>query len=694
MIKLKFSVSAIISAIVLCSGCLQPNSDKQTYSPVKTIVAWVKLNDLQTRGGAVMTIESGDQFDGIVLTTGGQWIAGSEENNRTKPNGSFDVETDTASLLQLAIVYESNKTTIYRNGNLYDEYITRNIDMIHGDESFIVFGRKSFEVREYISCAIEDARLYDYALSIKQIKSLLPNRNNPEISAPVAWWDFESDSIIEKQGNFPVHVLYEDIVPKVQNGRLVVKEESFLYANQPYKPSTPGWPKSPPDGWVTFHLAHPGEGGGPGDPNAAFFYNGRYHLHYIVVEGPQGYAYAHVSSKDMIHWEWHPTTLITATMGHTMYSGTGFLTNEGQPGIIYHGASAAGNFISLARDKDLEDWENPIPVIPKNIEGETAYMSYWDPDLWIRNDTYYSLSGHPSLNQAPTLSKSMDLKNWDFLGDFFHKDFPLDLGVDKHEDVSCANLFKLEDKWMLLSISHHLGCRYYLGDFKEEKFLPDLHALMNWKRPNWEEDHNGELVYFAPESLLTPDNRRVMWAWLMIENIEPSPIQSLPRELALHENGKLSIKPLNELKTLRYDLVSKSELISTVTEKIKLEVSGNALELFFRIKTPVPDNFSLVFKDSQSEEDLLRIEGGSRHSTMSINKIDPEFQLGASEDLTLSIFIDKRIVEVFMNDRQAAAVAIDTVPQGMIIECQTKDKPMLLKDFKVWKMRSIYNSAL
>ena len=327
------------------------------------------------------------------------------------------------------------------------------------------------------------------------------------------------------------------------------------------------------------------------------------------------------------------------------------------------------------------------------MEGEPADMSYWDPDLWIRNDTYYSLSGHPSLNQAPTLSKSRDLKNWDFLGDFFHEDFPMDLGVDKDEDVSCSNLFKLGDKWMLLSISHHLGCRYYLGDFEEEKYLPDFHALMNWKRPNWEEDHNGELVYFAPESLLTPDNRRVMWAWLMIEGIEPSPIQSLPRELALQENGKLSIKPLHELKTLRYDLSSQSDLTSTVTDQIELEVSGDALELLFRIKSPVPDDFSLFFNDSQSDEVLLKIEGGGKHSHMGINKINPEFQIGASEDLNLRIFIDKRIVEVFMNDRQAAAVAIDTVPQSMTIEGQTNDKPLLLKEFKVWKMKSIYNSA-
>jgi len=120
-------------------------------------------------------------------------------------------------------------------------------------------------------------------------------------------------------------------------------------------------------------------------------------------------------------------------------------------------------------------------------------MRHWDPDGWIMNGSYYALGG----GQNPTLAKSKDLKNWEFLGELLHPDFPKDLGVPKGEDISCANMFKIGDKWMLLCISHGLGARYYLGDFKDEKFLPDHHAMMNW----WGWD------FFAPESLLTADGR-------------------------------------------------------------------------------------------------------------------------------------------------------------------------------------------
>ena len=33
---------------------------------------------------------------------------------------------------------------------------------------------------------------------------------------------------------------------------------------------------------LSFHLQHPGRGNEPGDPNAIFYLNGVYHLHYIL----------------------------------------------------------------------------------------------------------------------------------------------------------------------------------------------------------------------------------------------------------------------------------------------------------------------------------------------------------------------------------------------------------------------------
>ena len=151
----------------------------------------------------------------------------------------------------------------------------------------------------------------------------------------------------------------------------------------------------------------------------------------------------------------------------------------------------------------------------------------WDPDCCLVGDTYYAISG----GRPPLLMKSSNLKDWEYMGPLFHEDMPDDLGVDKNEDVSCPNMFKIGDKWMLLCISHGLGCAYYIGDFDDEKYLPEFYGMMNWRGRN----------VFAPESLLTPDGRRVMWACMRFPQAVPNGtragIPTMPRELSLPADG-------------------------------------------------------------------------------------------------------------------------------------------------------------
>src|SRR5262249_37033056 len=66
--------------------------------------------------------------------------------------------------------------------------------------------------------------------------------------------------------------------------------------------------------------------------------------------------------------------------------------------------------------------------------------------------------------------------------------------------------------------------------------------------------------FFAPESVLTPDGRRVMWAWLTSvgpqRKLMNKTIQSLPRELSLSGDGALRVQPLRELGAQRTDPVT------------------------------------------------------------------------------------------------------------------------------------------
>ena len=468
-----------------------------------------------------------------------------------------------------------------------------------------------------------------------------------------------------------------------------------LTAGAAFGQQTPAMPKDPPKTWLTYHLTHPGPGGAvPADPNCAIFHKGRYHLHYIYQTN--GHSFAHVSSTDMVHWKWHPTVLTPPKTGHGMFSGTAFLTKDGKPAIIYHGQGSGRNQIAFALDDDLNKWSKTIAVEPRTAEGKPAEMRHWDPDCWLMGNTYYALGGGGN----PTLAKSSDLKQWEFLGELFHPDFPKDLGVAKGEDVSCANMFKIRDKWMLLCISHGLGARYYLGDFKDNQYLPDHHALLNWAR--WD--------FFAPESLLTPDGRRVMWAWctpwvngmqkvsrkkdfdaLLKSKLQPG-IISLPRELSLSEDGALRIKPLRELEQLRADPKQEQEItVKSDTAYTLKEITGDAMELRITFAAPLPEEFGVNVLCDGDGKNGFTISSGNASKTLTVGYVDPPFELEQGEDLTLRVFIDKSMIEVFANDRQAAVAWHEYESDNLHVSVFGKGGPVTVEKVEAWRMKSAYS---
>ncbi|KAB2641610.1 MAG: glycoside hydrolase family 32 protein [Verrucomicrobia bacterium] len=443
--------------------------------------------------------------------------------------------------------------------------------------------------------------------------------------------------------------------------------------------AVPAMPANPPPAWLTYHLIHPGPGGAfPGDPNCAFYWKGKYHLHYIYNH--EGINFAHVTSDDMVHWKWQPTSLNQKAVGHGMFSGTGFFTKEGKPAIIYHGWGSNRNQLAIAQDDKLETWSKSYPLEPKIKPGQDGdKIANWDPDAWLDGDNYYALSGgSPGSGKPPTLFKSADMKNWDYLGLFLDHDMP---GVQKDEDISCPNFFKIGNKWMLLCISHNLGCRYYLGDWKNEKFVPDFHARMTWNGRN----------FFAPESVLTKDKRRVMWAWIMDWPVVPTGVQSLPRELDLPKDGALRIKPLRELESLRYDEKQEKNISVKGNVAYKLEkISGNTLELAITFKAPAAKEVGLNVLCDNNGENGLKIAYVPETKLLQVGSVPAPFELKPGEDLSLRVFIDKNLVEVFANDRQAAVAARPFAPENLGISLFSTGADVAVKLVKSWKMKSCY----
>ena len=450
-----------------------------------------------------------------------------------------------------------------------------------------------------------------------------------------------------------------------------------------YVPETPVWPKNPPDNWPIYHLAHPTyTAGSPFDPDPAFYYIGRYHLHYIY--NPRaGCAFAHVSSTDMVHWKWHPTVLAPPTTGHGMFSGTGFFTKEGKPAMVYCGWGSNRNWISYGLDDNLDKWGNAHTMLPKDKDGKVLDKAkYFDPDIWLDGDTYYGLNGH-SNSTPPFIMHSKDLKNWTQTGPLLHPDFDeKKLGVSKGEDISCPNMFKLGKKWVLVCISHRLGCRYFIGEFKNGQYLPESHALMGGLSRR----------FFAPESLLTKDGRRVMWAWFLGGEVKG--VQSLPRELELPDDGILRIKPLRELESLRCDeQIAEKITVKTDTDLVLKKIKGDHLELKLVVKDTGEKNFGVAVLCDDQGKGGVRITVNRTKGLLEVGTEKAPFKLEKGKPLTLRVFVDGTIVEVFANDIQAVIAdkkraAGAKINDRVVLFSATRD--MVMDKITAWRMKSAY----
>ena len=318
-----------------------------------------------------------------------------------------------------------------------------------------------------------------------------------------------------------------------------------------------------------YHFVMPEGVAMPFDPNGAIYWKGRYHLFYIFQDtrlGKRSDHWGHVSSTDLFHWRHHPTGLLDG-----MYSGNCFLNEDGVPTICYH-QHGEGNAMAVALDDDLNDWKklDSNPITPQTREGDEHHGKYrsWDPFGWREGETYYAIFG----GKRPAVAKSPELDGeWKYAGDLFAHGVE---GVSLNEDVSCPDLFELGGKHVLLCISHRLGCRYYVGEWRGEQFHPESHARMSWV----------DNSFFAPESLVDDRGRRIMWAWILDEPLFGARTKhgwsgtlSLPRVLSLGNDGLLRIDVPEEIEALRYGEVRKGPFVVPADEEVRVEgVTGNS----------------------------------------------------------------------------------------------------------------------
>lgn len=443
-----------------------------------------------------------------------------------------------------------------------------------------------------------------------------------------------------------------------------------------------------------YHFAVPGDIGIPGDSNGCFYANGRYHLMYLYACRADSFRWGHMSSTDLIHWRHHPDALIpdagrmpggnAADSG--IFSGGAFADSDGTVWLSYWALPREGfGGLRLAFSNDAahhyEKWEKlPDYACPSNEFGVTVLENgelagSADPsNIWKHGDFYYMQAGNllvlNKFRDSPEakhyhgdwvdLYRSRDLRKWEYVHRFYDRaelQTPdTFMPPQDGEDDMCPSFLPLytreggeTGKYLQLFISHNRGCRYYIGryDTDAQLFHPEVHGRMTWV-------DNG---YFAPEALLTPDRRQIAWVWLIHDYDEShelsvgwSGVFGLPRHLWYDENRRvLGLAPADEVRSLRYNAHD------SVAENDSYET-----ELVFDYNDA--DGAGIAVRCGEHERSVIRYDAANKVLVFDTTASGSTgrrcierapLALDEGEELRLDVFVDKSVVEVYANDRQA-----------------------------------------
>ena len=470
------------------------------------------------------------------------------------------------------------------------------------------------------------------------------------------------------------------------------------------------------------------------DPNGLCYWQGYWHMFYQAYPPEdKRQHWGHAVSTDLIHWRDLPYAIYPSPE-RACFSGSTLV--EGNRVIAMYLGTTVGEMVAISDDPLLLNWEKVTgkPVIPiQSVTGFPVPYRTGDPCIWKKDDIYYSITGGrlpngPAGKLLPTVSlfRSKDLVNWEYLHEFIEDDrFTL-----VWDDYAVPYFWPIGDRYIFTFASHLSGGQYLLGDYdtKNNKFVVSNHGKFNFGSYSF--PTTGGLN--APS--VAPDGKGGVIAIFNIMPNKPlgewNQIMTLPRRLTLIRNDEIGQEPAGDIASLRYNRQEVKPMVLPANKEVVLKnIRGNAMEINMEIDPKNAKMVELNVLRSSHKEEFTRIavfkEGGfwasrqglslplkgtpaptNLYSSLiiiesSYSSLHPDVKYRApetapiliepDETIKLRVFIDRSIVEVFVNGRQALSVRVfpnrdDSI--GVSLRSQGNDSE--LKSLEAWQMKSIY----
>ena len=452
------------------------------------------------------------------------------------------------------------------------------------------------------------------------------------------------------------------------------------------------------------------------DPNGLIQWKGTYHLFYqhnpdAAIWGPMHWG--HAVSLDLIHWQHKPIALAPTPGGPDQdgcWSGVA-VVKDGVPVMIYSGNREGKQRACLAFSQDnLETLQKypGNPVIPDSPAGYDL-RQYRDHCVWREGGTWYQLMGAwiKDAGGAVFLYRSDDLVDWKELGPLIAHASQVDGGPPTTAIWECPDFFPLGGQHMLVvsvNTGEPLFTGYFLGAYQDHRFTPTLFRKLDY----------GDTGFYAPQSFVNDAGERIQFGWIgeacsgqtQLERGWAG-VQSLPRVYSLDSLGRLEIQPYHGVDILRGEKISQAEMTLLADSDQALAIEGHALEIEAEFApatshTAVEFGLKVCCSPDGAEEtticfnsELRRIEVNRQHSSLD-ESVSRQVQGGSleldeGEGLSLRVFIDYSVIEVFANRRAVITCRVyPTRADSRGVKLYASGGSTLLKMLNAWEMKRIW----
>jgi len=627
----------------------------------KTLVAWVAPANLTQHRGSVLTVDYLGTFDGIMLgeRIPGKWMAGSEGGNRTQADQrASPAETSgSGEFIEVAIVYRGNDVTIFRNAREIAGYQVPRANWFPLSTSLVMGKHHVWSgPDDCFAGSIEDARVYDCALTPSQIFALKPKQ--PSNPAPWAWWTFQNGAPSDCMGAFTDVQLCGGA--RIEDGKLILDgQRACLIAHRRFDHLKLPFPTNRYVSPINYRPP----AGNFGDP-IPFFWKGQYHVFYLRGGQPRC-TWEHIVSTDLIHWRELPAALKPSGPpdgfdGGNMATGS-VIEKDGIFHIFYCGQNLKNprgyESVLHATSPDLIHWtKHPedridpdgIHYSNKPVRDFRDSYVFWQPEerqYWMVVVADALKSPTPLKNSGLALLVSSDLKKWRQLD-------PLD---GPRQD--CPDLFKIGDTWYLLGADSYMWSKNRRGPF----FAPPI------------DNHIDSPCVRAAKRMF--DGKRHVWVGWIWEHDPPCDAgggtwggtQCLPREIYSGSGGQLYCRPVAEVpaqftKTV-VDLPASPGLPRAIEVpdnymldcKLRLD-SRSIFTLTMRHSTAPESGYQLILRPSLHEAELASAAFSQpRH-----------IEMDTTRPVRIQAFVQGTIIEVFINDQFALTCRAYDYASGIV----------------------------